>query len=393
MTADSETPTSRPLRLAILGSRGIPARHGGFETFAQEIAARLSERGVEVTVFCEAKPGGRPVRYGKVRLEYVRAPFGGSLARVFYDLGALLRARKRYDVVYLLGYGSAFLAWIPRLFGRQLWINMDGLEWRRSKWGPLTSRWWKAMEGLAARWAHRLIFDNQAVALEVAQRRPKLAPHSVIAYGAPVQTQAPDPARVRALGLEPGRYLLTVCRFEPENNLLEIVSAAAQREGGAPLVVVSSTAERTAWQKKVMAHAGPLVRFIGPVYDPAILRTLRYHCQIYLHGHSVGGTNPSLLEAMGAGNMVLAHDNPFNREVLGEMGRYFSDPDDLADKLWDLERMSDRQRSLIGDGARDRVVNFYSWSAVTDRYIELLNESMSPEQTGASAPVRQASSQ
>ncbi len=392
MTADSETPTSRPLRIAILGSRGIPARYGGFETFAQEVAMRLAERGVEVTVFCEAKPGGRPVRFGKVRLEYVRAPFAGPIARILYDFGSLLRARKRYDIVYMLGYGSAFLAWIPRLFGRKLWINMDGLEWRRSKWGPFARRWLKTMEGLATRWAHRLIFDNQALAHEVASRRPRMAPYQVIAYGAPVLTQPPDPARVRALGLEPGRYHLTVCRFEPENHLLEIVRAAAQREGGAPLVVVSSTSERTEWQKKVMAHAGPMVRFIGPVYDQEVLRTLRFHCQINLHGHSVGGTNPSLLEAMGSGSLVLAHDNPFNREVLGEMGRYFSDRADLADKLWDLERMSERQRRLIGDGARDRVVNFYSWRGVTDRYIELLNEEMSPAETNAPPPVRHASS-
>ena len=391
MTSEPDTPSSRPMRIAILGSRGIPARHGGFETFAQEIALRLSERGVEATVFCEAKAGGRPVRFGKVRLEYVRAPLAGPIARILYDLGGLLRCRKRYDVVYMLGYGSAFLCWIPRVFGRQVWINMDGLEWQRSKWGPLARLWLKTMEGLACRLAHRVIFDNQALQHAVAKRRKRIAPTSVLAYGAPVQTKAPDAARVRSLGLEPGRYLLAVCRFEPENNLLEIARAAAAREGGAPLVVVSTTEERTPWHKQVMAQAGPMVRFIGPVYDPAVLRALRFHALCYLHGHSVGGTNPSLLEAMGCGNLVLAHDNPFNREVLGEMGRYFVDEADLADKLWDIERMSERQRRLIGDGARDRVVNFYGWNAITDAYVHLLNEELADTQAAANPAFRQAS--
>ena len=142
MSPQSKTPSPKPLRIAILGSRGIPARFGGFETFAQEIALRLADHGVEVTVFCEAKPGGRPVRFGKVRLEYVKAPFGGPLARILYDLGGYLRTLRGYDVVYMLGYGSC-VSWrgCRALFGRKVWINMDGLEWRRSKWGPLAKLW------------------------------------------------------------------------------------------------------------------------------------------------------------------------------------------------------------------------------------------------------------
>ncbi|HRV81642.1 MAG TPA: DUF1972 domain-containing protein, partial [Planctomycetota bacterium] len=376
----------------IVGSRGIPARYGGFETFAQEIALRLADRGVEVTVFCEAKAGGRPVRYGKVRLEYVHAPFSGPLARILYDLGSLCRTRSRYDVVYMLGYGSSFLCWIPRLFGSQVWINMDGLEWQRSKWGRFAQCWLKTMEGIACRIANRLIFDNGALGQAIADRRPKLPPSSVLAYGAPVVSKAPDVARVRTLGLEPGRYLLVVCRFEPENHLLEIVRAASQREGGAPVVVVSSTAESTHWQREVMAHAGPLVRFLGAVYDPVVLRALRYHCLAYLHGHSVGGTNPSLLEAMGCGNLVLAHDNPYNREVLGEMGRYFADESEFYDRLWDVERMSERQRRMIGDGARDRVINYYSWDSITDGYISLLSEGLAHAKSPNLEAVRQASS-
>ncbi|MDF1837058.1 MAG: DUF1972 domain-containing protein [Planctomycetota bacterium] len=372
MSSSPDTSTKRPMRIAILGSRGIPARYGGFETFAEEIALRLSAQGAEVTVFCEATKGGRSMRLGRVRLEYVRVPGRGPLGRMLYEVGSLFRARKGYDVVYMLGYGSSFACWIPRLFGRRVWINMDGLEWRRSKWGWFARTWLKAMEGIACKAAHRLVFDNQALADEVQTRRNPSASISVLAYGAPLVVKAPSVEPLRALGLEAGRYHLMVCRFEPENHVLEIVRAAANRTGGAPLIVVSNTSQNNAWQKRVMAQACPLVRFLGPVYDPEVLRSLRFHSQLYLHGHSVGGTNPSLLEAMGCGNYILAHDNPFNREVLESMGRYFVDEEDLGQQLHAAEQAPERQRRMIGDGARDRAMNHYSWDRVAKGYHELL---------------------
>lgn len=373
MSSSPDSSTKRPLRIAILGSRGIPARYGGFETFAEEIARRLSAQGVEVTVFCEATKGGRPMRLGRIRLEYVRVPKLGPLGRIWYEVRSLIRARKGHDVVYMLGYGSSFGCWIPRLFGRRVWINMDGLEWRRSKWGWFAKRWLKAMEGMACKAAHRLIFDNLALAEEVQVRRNPPASSSVLAYGAPLVVKPPGVDPLRALGLEAGRFILMVCRFEPENHVLEIVRAAAARDSGAPLIVVSNTSANNAWQKEVMAQAGPLVRFLGPVYDPEVLRALRFHSQLYVHGHSVGGTNPSLLEAMGCGNFILAHDNPFNREVLGPMARYFSDEQDLATKLVEAEQAPERQRRMTGDAARDRAMNHYSWDQVASGYLELLN--------------------
>ncbi len=380
------------MRIAIVGSRGIPARYGGFETFAEEIARRLSDQGVEVTVFCEASKGGRTMRMGRIRLEYVRLFGGGPLGRILYEVGSLLRCRKGYDVVYMLGYGTSFACWIPRLFGRKVWINMDGLEWRRSKWGPLAKSWLKAMEGIACRVAHRLIFDNQALADQVSERRKPQAAISVLAYGAPLVTKTPSVEHLHALGLEAHKYLLMVCRFEPENHVLEMVRAAASRDAGSPLIVVSNTNEDGQWQKEVMAQAGPLVRFLGPVYDQEVLRALRFHCLVYVHGHSVGGTNPSLLEGMGCGSYILAHDNPFNREVLGPMGSYFDCEADFADRLWDAERTSERQRRMVGDGARDRVMNYYNWEQVADGYFALLRAEVTHAPCAPRPSIQSASS-
>jgi len=392
MFASPDNSSKRPMRIAIVGSRGIPARCGVAETLAEEIARRLSVQGVEVTVFCEATQGGRAVRLGRIRLEYVRLMSGGPLGRLLYEVASLVRARKNFDVVYMLGYGSSLACWVPRLWGRKVWVNMGGLEWKRSKWGFLVRLWLKIMEGIACRAAHRIVFDNQALADEVQARCKPKAQVSVLAYGAHTVTKATDIEPLRAHGLEAGRYMLMVCRFEPENHVLEIVRAAAKRETGAPLIVVANSRADTAWQKEVMAHAGPMVRFLGPVYDQEVLLALRFHCKVYLHGHSVGGTNPSLLEAMGCGSLVLAHDNPFNREVLGSMGRYFMDEADLENKLVAAEDTPDRQRQMIGDGARDRVMNYYVWDQVATGYLNLMAQEMSRPATASEVSLHGASS-
>ena len=258
------------------------------------------------------------------------------------------------------------------------------------------------MEGLATRFAHRLIFDNQALAHEVEARQAQTRPlFSVIPYGAlRCRPKAPDPARVRwGSALEPGRYLLVVCRFEPENHLLEIARACA-RTAKAVLPLVDRFAHRGAaarGRSKSWPQAGPLVRFIGPVYDPTVvLRALRYHCQVYLHGHSVGGHEPLVCwkpwaPATSCWPMTTLSTARCSEKWGATLGR----KPILADKLWDLERMSERQRRLIGDGARDRVVNFYHWNAESPKqYLQLLNEQLrEPQPTNESPPMRHASSQ
>ena len=362
----------RSPRIAILGSRGIPARYGGFETFVEELAPRLVRRGSDVTVFCEAHPGPSPTGFRGVRLEYVPARAPGPLRAIEYDLRCLWRARRRFDVVYMLGYGASFGCFLPRLAGREVWINMDGLEWRRSKWGGLARWYLRTMEGLAGRTATRLVFDNAALAGEVvARRRWQHVAHTVLAYGAPVHRSA-DPAPLANLGLQPDGYDLVLCRCEPENHILEIIRAHRAANGPRPLVVVANSDLGTPYCGEVLAWQGEAVRFTGAIYDAGVVRALRFHCHTYLHGHSVGGTNPSLIEAMGSGAFVVAHDNPYNRDVLGETGEYFADEAGLLATLERTNAAPRAQRRVRGEAARARIEERYTWEAIADQYADLL---------------------
>lgn len=369
------TPTAR-LRIAILGTRGIPAGYGGFETFAEQLAVRLAARGHQVTVYAEAEgraPGPDRCHQG-VRVRERRRPHWGPASTLAYDSACLWDARRGHDLVYMLGYGAAWACWLPRALGTPVWINVDGLEWARSKWSAPARLYLRCMEWLAPRTATRLIADAQAIAARMQERYPRGAPCSFIAYGAEPVGQA-DPARLAQWGLEPGGYLLAVARPEPENHVLEIIEGCLLQPAALPLVVVGQVrADGSDYQRRLLALAGPRVRFIGGVYEPAQLQSLRLHAACHLHGHSVGGTNPSLLEALACGNWVIAHDNPFNREVARDAADYFADPAALAAALAAWAATPPAQRRARAARARQIIARHYSWEQIADRYEALALE-------------------
>lgn len=306
---------------------------------------------------------------------HVPAVGPGPVAALSYDLRSLWRARKDFDVVYMLGYGAGFACWLPRLSGSKVWINMDGLEWKRSKWKGVARFWLRAMESLGVRSADRLIFDNGALAEAILARLKPKAAWNVLAYGAPVVRRA-DPAVLGQFGLEPGKYDLTVCRAEPENHLLELIQAHRQSGSSRPLVVVANTDAGTKYTREVLRWADERIHLLGPIYDRQVLDPLRVHSQLYLHGHSVGGTNPALLEAMGSGALILAHDNPFNREVLADAGHYFADEPSLRARLVDLEQLDAATRAGYAERARGRILSHYSWDDLADRYLDVLEAAL-----------------
>jgi glycosyltransferase involved in cell wall biosynthesis len=362
---------ARAPRLAILGCRGIPARYGGFETFAEELGVRLAARGVDVTVYCEAR-GRRgapaPTEHRGVRLEHVRVPRLGPLGTLAYDLRALRHARGRHDVVYMLGYGAGAFLDLARAPGTEVWVNMDGIEWRRSKWGRLARAWLRRMEREALRRAGRVVFDSAAV------RDAVLGPDgraTVIEYGAELEIED-DPAVLPGLGLRPHGYYLVVARIEPENHVLEILRAFARAHLARELLVVGDVARAGRYGAACRAAAGPDVRFLGALHDRRTLHALRRDCAAVVHGHSVGGTNPALLEAMAARAAVVAHANPFNREVLGHRGLYFHDEDELVRVLRESDGWSAAERMRQGEENRGRVVERYTWERIADAYAALL---------------------
>jgi glycosyltransferase involved in cell wall biosynthesis len=274
----------------------------------------------------------------------------------------------------MLGYGAAWACWWPRVFGVPVWINVDGLEWARSKWGRAARIYLRCMEWVTSRVATRLIADAEAIAQRFRETYPKGAPSSFIAYGAElVQDRDVDPSVLSAWGLKPRRYMLVVARPEPENHILEIVQGYEMHEGDWPLVIVGDVSGATAYQQLLRQHASDRVRFVGGIYDTGQLASLRVHAACYLHGHSVGGTNPSLLEALACGNWVIAHDNPFNREVARDAADYFATPEQLARSLDLVVDQSDAMLPQRSQRARDIVAEHYTWDGIADAYEALMH--------------------
>ena len=325
--------TNRPTRLRILGSRGIPNRHGGFEACAQHLAPWLVERGWDVTVYCQepADSGFRQGRWRGVTLEHVPTPYTGPLGSVWFDAWTARHAARHPDLILTLGFNTAVLFPWYTLRGRRHVVNMDGVEWRRGKWSRPVRGWFWINSWVAGYAADHLIADHPEIAAMLA-RRGWQASTTMVPYGAERVASAPVDA-LDALGLEPRRYGLVIARPEPENSLLDIVRAWSATVRPYPLVVLGAYDADHPYHAAVRAAAGPDVRFPGALYDPVVVQALRHHARLYVHGHTVGGTNPSLVEALGAGSPVLAHDNVFNRWVAGPGARYFADEARCASAL------------------------------------------------------------
>jgi glycosyltransferase involved in cell wall biosynthesis len=322
------------MRLAMLGTRGVPAHYGGFETAIEEIGRRLVERGHEVTVYCRGADDPSQRRYLGMDLVHLPALPKRSLETLSHtalSVGHVL-THQTYDAAVV--FNAANTPFIPALRLRRIpvAVHVDGLEWRRAKWGRGGRGYYRRAEALSVRWADALIADAQGIADYY--RDEFGAATELLSYGAPIQS-CPRAHRLHELGLVPSGYHLVVARFEPENHVAEIVAGYRESAARLPLVVVGSAPYGDHYTALVREHADrdPRVRMVGGVWDQELLDQLYAGCATYLHGHSVGGTNPSLLRAMGAGAAVIAFDVVFNREVVGPDGLFFATPDDLPAAL------------------------------------------------------------
>jgi glycosyltransferase involved in cell wall biosynthesis len=273
----------------------------------------------------------------------------------------------------MLGLGGAFAAWAPRLFGSRVWVNTDGIEWRRAKFTWPQRAYLAAAEALSVLFASRIVADAAAIADYLRKRYPGLRQVSTVAYGANVPDEEPNGELIKEWCLTPDGYYILVSRLEPENHVLEIVEGFERTNSSLPLVVLGSIENPNEYVRTLLAHGSARVRFVGAVYDKTKLEALRFHARAYFHGHSVGGTNPSLLEAMACSNLVIAHDNPFNHEVLSDAGLFFSTRDDLATIVKDVDENrvnGNTRRRKSAEIIRSR----YNWDQIADRYLELLQE-------------------
>jgi glycosyltransferase involved in cell wall biosynthesis len=294
------------------------------------------------------------------------------LSTILFDLKCLWHARQEFDVVYMLGYGSSLFCFMPRIWGAKVWINMDGIEWARSKWNAVAKLWFRVMEAVAMWTANVVIADAEGIKDHLLSRHSRRPTTVVIPYGANKVEVQPDEGLLAEWQLHSEEYYLVVCRLEPENHIFEIVEGFIQSDSSATLVIVGDHKSGTPYVEKIVRQSDERIRFLGTVFDAPKLEALRWYCRAYLHGHSVGGTNPSLLEALACGNRILAHDNVFNREVGGDCSGYFSSSAELSELIREID--SDRNQESHRQAAQRRVDEIYSWGAVTRSYAELLNK-------------------
>jgi protein involved in polysaccharide export with SLBB domain/glycosyltransferase involved in cell wall biosynthesis len=319
----------------ILGTRGIGKGHGGFESFAEDLSFYLVARGWRVTVYCQASGSGSATeRYWHgIRLVDIPVQGTGSFSTIRFDVKATLHSLRETGLALVLGYNTAVLSLLYRVRGHRSIMNMDGMEWQRGKYGWLARSWFFINEWLGCWFSDALVADHPEIARHLATRGVARKV-STIAYGAR-RVHMADRDRLHTLGLELERqgFALVVARPEPENSILEVVRAFSERSRPVKLVVLGGYHRANAYQRAVLDAASADVLFPGAIYDHDIVDALRLHCSLYIHGHTVGGTNPALVEALGAGAPVLAHDNRFNRWVAGEGAAYFSDQQRCAEQL------------------------------------------------------------
>ena len=355
------------MRIAILGTRGIPARYGGFETFAEELATRLAERGHHVSVYCRTKS---PSPYRGVELRYlpsIRHKYFDTLAHTALSTAHLLC--RRVDVALYCNGANAIFTAAPRLFGIPVALNVDGLERNRKKWNALAKAWYHLSEWLATFCPTAVITDAQSIHDYYRERYH--ADSVFIPYGAEMGKVADD-AVVRGLGLEPGRYFLYVSRMEPENNPLLVRQSFEQVRTDFRLALSATRPMRTTTSAKC---ATPPIRASSCPAQSTARATdeLGSHCFAYIHATEVGGTHPALIEAMGRGALVLYLDTKENAEVAADTGVPFGSTD-LAEKIEMVLAMSEEQRDEYRRKALQRVRERYSWNAVTDEYERLFQK-------------------
>ena len=353
------------MKIGILGTRGIPNRYGGFEQFAQYLSLGLAKKGHGVFVYNPHDHPFKQIKWKEVNIIHCKNPENklGTAGQFIYDKNCINDARKRnFDVLLHLGYTSDSI-WYKRWPKNSVNIvNMDGLEWKRSKYFFLTKSFLKWAESLAAKHADALIADSTGIQQYLLNRYKRASAY--IPYGAEI-FNSPNETILKKNGLLPHCYSIVVARLEPENNIAKIIRGYIATNKRDPLVIVGAP-ENKYGKFLFKRYNGTRIKFLDSIYDQNELNNLRYFSSYYFHGHSVGGTNPSLLEAMGCHCNIVAHDNIFNRAVLENNADYFTSKEDITAIL-----NSPTQGNIISDRKEmntRKIISEYNWEKIIDKY-------------------------
>ena len=364
------------MKIAFISTRGIPNNYGGFEQFAEYISVGLAQRGHEVVVYSPKFHPYQEDTYKGVRLKHIYSPetwMGSSVGSFFYDFASLCDALKKedFDIIYEAGYTSIIPAYIwfnVRKRKRPIFTtNMDGLENKRSKFSPMVRRFLDWEEKMAVKYSHYLIADNMGIHDYYKEKYDKES--KFLAYGADIHDDF-NADYLKEFGLQPEEYYILIARLESENNIVMAIEGYlhSKENGRRPLIVVGKT--NTPHGKELVEKYGneKNVRFVGGIYDFKKLDSVRHFSKAYFHGHSVGGTNPSLLEAMAAGCFIFAHDNIFNRAVLEENAFYYPSADKVAEYLNRIDTMAEESKIQYTANNIEVIRNEYSWEHLVDEH-------------------------
>lgn len=368
------------MKIAILGTRGVPNYYGGFEQFAEFFSVYLVEQGHEVYCYNSHNHPFQEKNFKGVHIIHQHDPEYklGTFGQFIYDFNCIIDSRKRnFDIILQLGYTSNSI-WFFLLPKKPIIItNMDGIEWKRSKYAKPVQQFLKFAERLAAFSSDYLVSDSLGIQSFLKKRYGKESTY--IAYGAhPFDT--PDESLLSEYKVEKDKYNMIMARFEPENNLdMVLEGVALNSEDQTPILVVGNHNTKYGSYLKNKFKSSSNIRFMGGIYNLEHLNNLRYFSNIYFHGHSVGGTNPSLLEAMASQAFVAAHNNEFNKGVLKDNAVYFSNAEEVKNILKIIKKNNNLH--FIQNNF-ESIVNEFNWNVINGKYLQLFEESVSRSKVG-----------
>jgi rhamnosyltransferase len=356
----------KKVRIAILGSRGIPAAYGGYETITQELSVGLAQRGFDVSVTCESNDFKiKSGTYKDVNLVYF--PVINSLRNIsevaVYDALSAVWASFNADIVYMLAYTSVPVLIIPKLFGKIVVVNPDGIEWKRRKYSKPLRFLLRAFEILAPKVANYIVVDSKA--LGAYYKNEYNASTVYIPYGTK-EIEPLDSKFIAKYGLNKNGYFLVIARLEPENNV-DIILEEFKRSGSTKKLVIVGPLKNTLHVKRMLESQSDRILFLGGIYEPKLQRMLRHNCFAYIHGHEVGGTNPTLVEALSCRNLIIALNVSFNREVAGKGALYFNKSEgSLAELINKIEKIDVDKLNQMKEQVYEKYKVSYSVDGMVD---------------------------
>jgi glycosyltransferase involved in cell wall biosynthesis len=366
---------SKPMRVAIIGTRGYPYVYGGYETFVKEMGERLAERGLEVTIYCHAPLFKRkPKRVNGIKLVYIPCVETKSLSQLTNSFLSMVHACfSKADVIFVVNSANGPFGILPKLFGKPSAINVDGLEWLRPKWKGLGARYYRFASRLATKLYDQLITDSdemQKIYLEEFN-----APSKMIAYGANPKVES-NGTLIEKWGLEKESFFLIVGRLIPDNNADLIVDGFVKSNSTRKLVIVGDVPYHDRFAQQMKSIPDSRLIFTGYVRDPEELAALYHNCFAYFHGHEYGGTNPAMLKALGYGCAILALDTRFNQEMLqnGKFGWYFDKNSKSVKQIVEASELVPEKMKTLRETSHKGLVQKYDWDFVTDEYETLFKK-------------------